>query len=255
MTSGIYQIRHMTSGKVYVGSSGNIPVRWRLHKRELQKSAHHSSKLQRAWNKYGADAFVFEVLEECPIPSLRSREQHWMDTLHAFTSGYNCTAKALEHSEEVRARLARKAQGRTASMETRRKMSDAHLGVKVKVEHLHTPGARAKAAEAKRGVPLDARRAEILRDPTVQAKAAASRTGKSRGPYKPSGQPDGRNKPMSEEQKAKMRGRVVSEESRRRMSEAAQRRAATPEGRARLQANGVTTARKLTTLEPTCEEN
>lgn len=124
MTSGIYQIRHMTSGKVYVGSSGNIPVRWRLHRRELRQGVHHSQKLQRAWNKYGADAFVFEVLAECSIPSLRSREQHWMDTLNAFTSGYNCTAKALEHSEEVRARLAQSAKGRTATSETRRTTPD-----------------------------------------------------------------------------------------------------------------------------------
>jgi group I intron endonuclease len=62
--SGIYAIRHAETGKVYIGSSINIKQRWNAHKSALQKNIHDNEHLQNAWNKYGKEAFVFEILEE-----------------------------------------------------------------------------------------------------------------------------------------------------------------------------------------------
>ena len=241
MTTGVYAIRHIVSGKSYVGSSSKIENRWVRHRSALKHNRHHSEKLQRAWNKYGADAFEFEVLQTCALSALRSVEQEWLDRLEAHRQGYNCTAKSLEHSEEVRARLAASHRGKTASPETRAKMSKAHKGLmshEEVVRRLHTPEARRKAGDSKRGKPLDAARKETLASPEAQAKSAAARLGVKRGPYKKTAGPDGRNRPMPPEQRAKLTGRVVSVETRQRQSVAAKNRASTPAGQDALKRAG-----------------
>jgi group I intron endonuclease len=65
MKSGVYQIRNLTNNRRYIGSATDLKDRWRCHRRDANAQTHHSVVLQRAWNKYGADAFVFEVLLYC----------------------------------------------------------------------------------------------------------------------------------------------------------------------------------------------
>lgn len=60
---GIYTITCVKTGKVYVGQTGNVRRRWGGHKWDLRKGKHRNAHLQRAWNKYGADAFIFAVAE------------------------------------------------------------------------------------------------------------------------------------------------------------------------------------------------
>src|SRR4051794_5001336 len=63
--SGIYAIRCKPTGKVYVGSAARITKRWNDHRQSLASGKHHSVLLQRAWEKYGPDAFEFTVLAYC----------------------------------------------------------------------------------------------------------------------------------------------------------------------------------------------
>jgi hypothetical protein len=95
--SGIYAIRHIESGKLYVGSSSNIASRWQTHRWALGRGIHHSRHLQNAWDKYGADAFVFEVLQavENPDDLIRTEQEH-LDRTGSFrrTHGYNILPKA-----------------------------------------------------------------------------------------------------------------------------------------------------------------
>lgn len=78
--SGIYSIIHISSGKRYIGQAVNIYRRFNTHRSELNSGKHHSILLQRAWNKYGKDAFKFELLEYVTdVSKLEEREQHWMD--------------------------------------------------------------------------------------------------------------------------------------------------------------------------------
>lgn len=62
----IYQITNMINGKYYIGSAQSFERRSWQHKYDLKNNKHKNPKLQAAWNKYGEDAFVFEILEEIP---------------------------------------------------------------------------------------------------------------------------------------------------------------------------------------------
>lgn len=96
---GVYRIRNIKNGKVYVGSSYDIRNRRNQHFRELEKNIHTNTHLQRAYNKYGRDMFSFEVLEFCKCTVLIEREQHWMDRLNSYNnkSGYNIEPCADGH--------------------------------------------------------------------------------------------------------------------------------------------------------------
>jgi group I intron endonuclease len=61
--SGIYQIRNIQNGKVYIGSAKCFQKRAAQHESRLNSGKHANKYLLNAWNKWGSDAFVFEVLE------------------------------------------------------------------------------------------------------------------------------------------------------------------------------------------------
>jgi group I intron endonuclease len=76
---GVYQIRNVTNNKRYIGSTNDLRGRWRKHKLSLFKDAHHSIKLQRAWNKANENDFVFEVLLYCDPENCLMYEQIALD--------------------------------------------------------------------------------------------------------------------------------------------------------------------------------
>lgn len=87
-TSGIYVITNEMTGDQYVGSTVSLENRWYVHKHDAKRG--RSSPLYRAIREYGADAFVFEILEACPKKMLERREFYWvgyLDTL--YPNGYN----------------------------------------------------------------------------------------------------------------------------------------------------------------------
>jgi group I intron endonuclease len=124
--SGIYSIKHIASGRIYVGSAINLRMRWHQHKSDLRLGKHHSRYLQRAWNKHGADAFVFTIIEIVADPkTLIEREQYWIDEFKAATSnnGFNLSPTAgsalgIKRTEEFR----EKCRQRRHTPETRAKM-------------------------------------------------------------------------------------------------------------------------------------
>src|SRR6185503_16448452 len=141
-SSGIYIIRCLKNNKVYVGSAIRFTIRWREHRWALAKGTHHSVLLQRAWNKYGAEAFEFVILENCPPDQLRSREQHYMDTLRSYepAQGFNInrdskTRLGMPTSEAAKAKISAFNKGKIVSQETRSRMSAASRGRKYSEEH------------------------------------------------------------------------------------------------------------------------
>lgn len=97
----VYQIVNVINCKRYVGSSVNVDERWKVHLRCLRKGIHVSSKLQRAWNKYGEDNFFFIILEYCDVSERNYIEQYWINDLDSYHNGYNCVPKVGSPANSV----------------------------------------------------------------------------------------------------------------------------------------------------------
>lgn len=137
MTCGVYSIRNVLTGDQYIGSSVSIESRWACHKSGL-KHGNGSKHLQRAWNKYGEENFIFEVLEECEQECVRQLELKYFDKFE-WTSLYNLSKKTTggrgELSEEARLRIAKatseRTKGKPLSEEHKAKIGAAHKGRKL----------------------------------------------------------------------------------------------------------------------------
>jgi DNA-binding Xre family transcriptional regulator len=75
MTMGVYAIYNAISGQTYIGSSKNAENRWTTHRHALKMGRHRNSVLQADWNRDGASAFHFTILEEVKrLPDLALAE-------------------------------------------------------------------------------------------------------------------------------------------------------------------------------------
>ena len=100
---GIYKITFLGTASCYIGSSFNIATRKTAHLNYFKNNNHHSVKLQNAYNKYGIESLVFEVIEECDNVSrdeLFTREQHYIDLYDSFHNGYNMSSSAWTYIHE-----------------------------------------------------------------------------------------------------------------------------------------------------------
>ena len=147
--SGIYQIMNLVNGKIYVGSAVKIKSRFRTHLHALRKGNHENSKLQRAWNKYGAEVFEFQILEIIPDKQdLIKAEQRYLDELNPFynilkTAGSSLGLKLSDEAKnkirlthlgrkltaEHKAKIARYGPRGPLSLALKTKLSIAHLGI------------------------------------------------------------------------------------------------------------------------------
>lgn len=105
---GIYIIENIVNNKKYIGKSINIFQRWSVHKHGLNKGEHPNILLQRAWNKYGKDCFIFQIAEECAEEELWIKEEYYINKFDSFDNGYNLTSggeKGYDVSEEGKSRM------------------------------------------------------------------------------------------------------------------------------------------------------
>lgn len=137
---GIYRIRNLVNGKCYIGKTGmNFGDRWDSHRALLNSGKHDNPHLQKAWKKYGANNFVFEVLESVTDASTLNpleikyikeyREANLSYNIHDGGDGGVNLGKHL--SDETKRKIGEKnrinSAGRRASDETREKMSKSQL--------------------------------------------------------------------------------------------------------------------------------
>lgn len=130
--SGIYQIRNLINQKRYIGQSCRLVDRRYTHFRLLKLNKEHTPHLQNAWNKYGEDNFVFEVLMYCDVDKLDFYEQVFIDKLHPE---YNVRKEATSNrghktSEETKMKISKANTGRVYTEEQKKRMGDAHKGLK-----------------------------------------------------------------------------------------------------------------------------
>lgn len=134
METGVYAIRNKINGKSYIGSAAQtFEKRWAVHRHYLRQKKHHSIHLQRAWDKYGADAFEFVVLERVAPLECVSAEQRHIDSVQSakMEFGYNIapTAGSLLGSK------------RTPEQKERIRQQTIRLN---SIRNLRTPEAKAK---------------------------------------------------------------------------------------------------------------
>jgi hypothetical protein len=97
--SGVFQVSNTVNGKVLLGSSLNLEGLLNSQKFKLSAGAHRNKELQKEWNIYGPNKFVFEILEvvqESNDPNFNLKdeltllEQIWLEKLQPFgCGGYN----------------------------------------------------------------------------------------------------------------------------------------------------------------------
>jgi group I intron endonuclease len=62
---GTYSIYNLETEVIeYIGQSKDIKTRWVDHRYRLRKGTHDNSILQKKWNFYGEDAFMFRMLQQ-----------------------------------------------------------------------------------------------------------------------------------------------------------------------------------------------
>lgn len=162
--SGIYQIINIKNGKSYIGSAVSIVDRYRIHKSHLNNNKHHSQYLQRSYNKYGKDSFIFEVLEVVKDKNkLVEREQFYLDTkffAQEFINNedkcfrklsYNICPTAdsrlgVRHTQETKNKISKVQIGKIISKESIAKMVAKNTGRK------RSKQARENISKGKRGV-------------------------------------------------------------------------------------------------------
>lgn len=135
MQSGIYQIRNTLNDKRYIGSAVDLKDRFRGHIKGLRNNRHHSKHLQYAWNKYGSDAFKFEVLLYCAKHDLLFYEQRAINVYKSFSRryGYNIfptAGSSLGHQcyDSTRRKISLANKGKVRSEEVRHNMSVSRKG-------------------------------------------------------------------------------------------------------------------------------
>jgi group I intron endonuclease len=143
---GIYKITS-PSGRIYIGQSINIERRWSTYH---NKDCKEQIKLNRSFKKYGKDKHTFEIIEECEIEHLNTRERYWQEIYDCLENGLNCLLTQTDEkpkvlSAETRQKIRSSRLGQKANKETLLKMSSARLGKK------HSKETKSKMSSARMG--------------------------------------------------------------------------------------------------------
>jgi group I intron endonuclease len=141
MKSGIYQILNIKTNKMYIGSAKNLNKRKQQHFYLLKKNKNENILLQNAFNKYGIENFIFSIIENCDLSILVEREQYYIDSTNSINKeiGYNLLSTANSTL------------GFRFSEESRKKMSDAKKGLKLRLGKKHSEETKLKISLANKG--------------------------------------------------------------------------------------------------------
>jgi len=106
----LYEIINKIDGMKYVGiTKGRVKHRWWSHKKDLKTGKHGNYFLQRAYNKYGPDAFEYKVRMRCSsLEELSELEKSIIkeekENLYNIKKG-GYDAPFAKHSEETKRKI------------------------------------------------------------------------------------------------------------------------------------------------------
>lgn len=133
---GIYAITNVVNGNLYIGQTGEcFQRRYWHHRWKLRNKQHDNGHLQAAFNKYGEDAFIFEVLEV--VDDVSALDEREIAQIASHPNAYNILkggggrrgVPMNEHAKQIVGSKNREHMlGRKHTEETKRKMSEAHKG-------------------------------------------------------------------------------------------------------------------------------
>lgn len=92
---GIYKITNKENKKCYIGQSNDCERRFKEHQTKGKSSR---IPVDIAIQKYGKDAFTYEIIEKCPIEELNQKEQYWIKYYNSIKGGYNCSEGGNQQS-------------------------------------------------------------------------------------------------------------------------------------------------------------
>lgn len=127
---GIYCIINIVNKKRYIGSSKDIKYRFYYHKYQLYKGIHFNDHLQKSWDKYGEDNFIFHKLSICNEADLLTVEQYYINLFKTYNPnfGYNLekllSNRRRQRSKYTKQKISSACNGRKVSQETRKKLID-----------------------------------------------------------------------------------------------------------------------------------
>lgn len=111
---GVYKLVNTATGQCYVGQSQRVQKRIKEHFRLLRHNKHPNQHLQRAYNKYGSEAFYGAVEVECSdLNELDKLEESfirgdaWFDTptVYNIADFAKAPMRGKQHSEEAKERI------------------------------------------------------------------------------------------------------------------------------------------------------
>lgn len=111
MSYGIYSITNLITGDMYIGQTKvSFETRWQHHIADLKANRHDNDYFQKAWNKYGKEAFKFKAIHICDeLDILNDLEAYYIKKYDTFNNGYNLTSGGDgfegEISEETRLKM------------------------------------------------------------------------------------------------------------------------------------------------------
>jgi len=143
---GIYSITNTINNKKYIGHTTDIKRRWQYHQGYLKRQKHDNAHLQEDYNKYGADSFKYEVIEECEEDQLEEKEIYWIAFYDAKNNGYNMTdggGGLVNPTDDVKAKISKNLSGERNGMYGVRMLGKDNPNYGRK----HTPEEKAKMSE------------------------------------------------------------------------------------------------------------
>lgn len=124
----------MLTERVYYGRARNPSTRWHAHKCILRAGKHFNTHLQRSWNKYGPEAFQFDIVSTGLMSetTLNAIEGFFIRVGLKCKTVYNiltCGTRAgIPHTEKTKRRISQAQIGRVVPPARRVLISQSLMG-------------------------------------------------------------------------------------------------------------------------------
>lgn len=191
----IYKVTNNINQKVYIGKTSRT-----LEERKKEHISHIKSEnyyFHNALRKYGVENFTWEIIEEVEQELENERERYWIEYYQSYENkdkGYNLTpgGEGYKLSEETKQKISKANTGKVRTPEMRKRLSE----VKLKLHFKHSEEAKQKMGTMRKGRKLSPETIEKLKqvERTPEWKEKISKA---------------------------LKGRIVSEETRAKISESA----------------------------------